>query len=102
MVTTMTRRGQTVVPAEIRRRLRIAANTRLEWLTDGESIRVFPLPTDPIRGARGVAKGTGLLKTLMENRKKERERGQHEVMARQDDPLHRRTVPGGRSHEGSI
>ena len=75
MVTTMTRRGQTVVPAEIRDRFHIQSSAKLEWLTDGNTIRVIPLPPDPVRGARGMAKGTGLMKTLMETRKQERERG---------------------------
>lgn len=75
MVTTMTRRGQTVVPAEIRRRFHIQSNAKLEWMTDGNSIRVIPIPSDPIRGARGIAKGTGLMKAFTEVRKQERERG---------------------------
>jgi len=75
MVTTMTRRGQTVVPAEIRQRFHIQSNAKLEWMTDGDVIRVIPLPFDPIRGARGIAKGTGLMKALMETRKQERKRG---------------------------
>jgi len=75
MVTTMTRRGQTVVPAEIRQRFHIQSNAKLEWMTDGDSIRVIPLPSDPIRGARGIARGTGLMRALMETRKQEGDRG---------------------------
>jgi AbrB family looped-hinge helix DNA binding protein len=75
MVTTMTKRGQTVVPADIRQRFHIQSNAKLEWMTDGETIRVIPLPSDPIRGARGIAQGRGLMKALMETRKQERERG---------------------------
>ena len=74
MITAVTRRGQTVVPAEIRKRFHIQSNAKLEWLTDGETIRVIPLPTDPIRGARGLAKGKGLMHALMETRKQERDR----------------------------
>jgi len=75
MVTTMTRRGQTVVPAEIRQRFHIQSNAKLEWMTDGDSIRVIPLPSDPIRGARGIARGTGLMRALMETRKQGGDRG---------------------------
>lgn len=75
MVTTITRRGQTVVPAEIRKRFHIQPNTKLEWMTGGGAIRVIPIPVNPIRGARGIAKGTGLMKALMEDRKLERNRG---------------------------
>jgi AbrB family looped-hinge helix DNA binding protein len=75
MVTTMTRRGQTVVPSEIRKRFNIQPNAKLEWLAQGEIIRVIPIPVNPIRDARGIARGTGLMKALMENRKLERNRG---------------------------
>jgi AbrB family looped-hinge helix DNA binding protein len=75
MVTTMTKRGQTVVPAEIRQRFHIESNAKLEWLTDGDTIRVIPIPTDPIKGARGIAKGSGLMQAFREDRKRERERG---------------------------
>lgn len=75
MITAMTRRGQTVVPAEIRQRFHIQSHAKLEWMTDGKSIRVIPLPADPICGARGMAKGKGLMKALMETRKQERDRG---------------------------
>ena len=66
MITTMTRRGQTVVPAEIRQRFHIQNNAKLEWMTDGDTIRVIPIPSDPIRGARGIAKGSGLFRAFME------------------------------------
>lgn len=75
MVTTMTTRGQTVIPSDIRKRFHIQSNTKLEWMTDGNTIRVIPLPADPIRGARGIAKGSGLMKTLMEIRQQERKHG---------------------------
>jgi bifunctional DNA-binding transcriptional regulator/antitoxin component of YhaV-PrlF toxin-antitoxin module len=75
MITAMSKRGQTVVPAEIRQRFHIQPQARLEWITDGKSIRVIPLPDDPICGARGIAKGKGLTKAMMDARKEERNRG---------------------------
>jgi AbrB family looped-hinge helix DNA binding protein len=75
MITAMTKRGQTVVPAEIRQRFHIESNAKLEWMTDGKTIRVIPLPSDPICGARGLAKGKGLMKACLETRKQERARG---------------------------
>jgi bifunctional DNA-binding transcriptional regulator/antitoxin component of YhaV-PrlF toxin-antitoxin module len=73
MKTTVTARGQTVVPAKIRKDHQISARTQLEWLDDGETIRVIPLPPDAIRAARGLS--TGLRQRLLAERERERQRG---------------------------
>lgn len=73
MKTTVTARGQTVIPAKLRRAHRIMPRTRLEWVDDGETIRVVPLPEDPIAAARGTVKG--LRTALLADRKRERQRG---------------------------
>ncbi len=73
MKTTVTARGQTVIPAKVRRAHRITPQTRIEWIDDGRSIRVVPLPEDPIAAARGTAKG--LRGALLKERKRERRRG---------------------------
>jgi AbrB family looped-hinge helix DNA binding protein len=74
METTITKRGQTVVPALIRRRYGITEGGRLVWLDDGETIRVVPVPADPIRGLRGIGKGEGLMAKLLADRREDRER----------------------------
>jgi AbrB family looped-hinge helix DNA binding protein len=73
MKTTVTKRGQMVVPAKIRRDHGIVAHTRLEWIDDGHSIRVVPVPDDPIQGAIGITLGLG--RRLLEERKRARARG---------------------------
>ncbi len=73
MKTTVTARGQTVIPAKVRRAHRITPQTRIEWIDDGQTIRVVPLPEDPIAAARGTAKG--LRVALLRDRKLERQRG---------------------------
>lgn len=70
MRTTVTARGQTVVPARIRRDHGIESQTRLEWIDDGHSIRVIPLPEDPIRAARGISRG--LSRRLLAEREHDR------------------------------
>lgn len=73
MKTTVTARGQTVVPAKIRRDHHIEPQTRLEWVDDGSSIRVVPVPADPIRAAKGSTHQLG--SRLLEERALERARG---------------------------
>jgi AbrB family looped-hinge helix DNA binding protein len=73
MRTTVTSRGQTVVPARIRKDHQIHPQTQLEWIDDGETIRVVPLPLDPIRAAKGLTQG--LHQKLLKERERERQRG---------------------------
>ena len=70
----VTKQGQTVVPAAIRRRHHIDSGSLLVWLDDGESIRVVPVPADPIQALRGRAHARGLTERLLEERGAERGR----------------------------
>jgi bifunctional DNA-binding transcriptional regulator/antitoxin component of YhaV-PrlF toxin-antitoxin module len=75
METSVTRRGRTSVPAEILRRYGIKAGDKLAWIDEGTTIRVVPLPADPITVLRGSARGQALGKRLLRERRKDRERG---------------------------
>lgn len=75
MESTVTVRGQTAIPAAIRKRYNIKAKTKLEWIDDGHTITVMPIPHDPIRALKGRFKDTNLLMELMRSRKEERKRG---------------------------
>jgi bifunctional DNA-binding transcriptional regulator/antitoxin component of YhaV-PrlF toxin-antitoxin module len=72
MKTTVTVRGQTVVPAKIRKDHHIGQQTQLEWIDDGEKIRVVPLPADTVRAAKGISRG--LHQRLLEERERQRQR----------------------------
>lgn len=74
MQSTVTKRGQTVIPAPIRKLHQIRQGDKLAWLDDGDTIRVVPVPADPIRALRGCSRGEGLLEALLENRREDRAR----------------------------
>jgi bifunctional DNA-binding transcriptional regulator/antitoxin component of YhaV-PrlF toxin-antitoxin module len=74
MTTTVSDRGQTVVPAAIRKAYHLTSSSRLEWLDDGVCIRVVPLTEDPIAQARGAFGKSGLTKALLRSRAEERAR----------------------------
>ena len=57
MQSTLTARGQTVVPAAIRNQFHLGPSDRLEWVLDNGSIRVVPVRANPIEAFRGQGKG---------------------------------------------
>jgi AbrB family looped-hinge helix DNA binding protein len=75
METSVTKKGQTNIPALIRKRHHIKEGDRLVWLDDGDIIRVIPVPVDPLKALRGSGKGEGLLDRLLQHRQEDRERG---------------------------
>jgi len=74
MKTTVTSRAQTVVPAVIRKRYGIRGGDMLEWIDDGEIIKVIPVPRDVLTELRGCAKGEKLLNRLINERQKDQKR----------------------------
>jgi AbrB family looped-hinge helix DNA binding protein len=71
MKTAVSKRGQTVVPAEIRNRYGIETGSRLQWIDIGGELRVVPIPLDPVAALRGSARGFRLRKRLLKERRKE-------------------------------
>ena len=76
MQTTLSRRGQLVLAAEIRKRRNFKEGDRFVWLDDGEIIKLIPIPKDHIAALQGRGKGEELLKKLLDERRKDREREQ--------------------------
>ncbi len=72
MVSTVTVRGQTAIPVAIRSRYNIKPKTFLEWIDDGHSISVVPVPQNPIKALKGRFKKAHLLKALLRSRKEEK------------------------------
>jgi Regulators of stationary/sporulation gene expression len=57
MRSTLTARGQTVVPAEIRRQFHLTQAGRLEWIVENNILRVIPVRRNPVDEFRGNGKG---------------------------------------------
>jgi AbrB family looped-hinge helix DNA binding protein len=75
METTATLKGQIVIPAEMRRKLKIKEGTRIHVELDEENQQLIltPITREYIHSLRGKYKGLGLLQTLMEDKQRERE-----------------------------
>jgi bifunctional DNA-binding transcriptional regulator/antitoxin component of YhaV-PrlF toxin-antitoxin module len=70
MITTLSERGQTAVPARIRKRFKLKARQQLEWADDGKVIYIIPVARDPITAFRGSSPG-GLTKSLLASRRED-------------------------------
>jgi AbrB family looped-hinge helix DNA binding protein len=57
---TITSRGQTVIPASIRHQFHLSPADRLEWVLDDGEIRVVPVRANPIDAFRGQGKNAGV------------------------------------------
>ncbi len=71
MRSTITARGQTVIPDQIRKYFHLSPSDRLEWVIDNGSIRVVSVEDDPILAFRGQGKG-GAVARLLDERAKDK------------------------------
>ena len=75
MKSKVTIRGQTSIPAKIRKAFGINEKTLLEWEVENGRIVVYPIPENPRKQLRGIAKDIGVsVAELLEQRLQERER----------------------------
>ncbi len=72
MKTTVSTRGQVSIPAKLRKKFNIEPATELEWLEEGNAIKIIPLPKDPVKAFRGAGRGRYSTDKLIKDRKKER------------------------------
>lgn len=73
MHSTITTRGQTVIPASIRRHFHLSPADRLEWIVENDTIRVIPVRADPIAAFRRQGQG-GASQRLLAERQQDKER----------------------------
>ncbi|MCP9791150.1 AbrB/MazE/SpoVT family DNA-binding domain-containing protein [Vulcanococcus limneticus Candia 3F8] len=74
MRSTITARGQTVIPAAIRERFSLTPAQRLEWIVEADgSIRVVPVDPSPVKAFRGMGRCGGSTQRLLADREAERQ-----------------------------
>ena len=67
-----TAKGQVVIPRWLRKEFEIDNGTRAQVYAEGDHIILKPITAKRYDKLQGCLKGTGVLKALMEDRKRER------------------------------
>ena len=68
-----TLKGQVVIPRWLRKEFEIEEGTRAHVYREGDAIVLKPITPKHIKNLRGSLKGAGVLKALLDDRKRERE-----------------------------
>jgi len=66
-------KGQVVIPRRLRKEFEIEEGTKATVVSTPEGILLKPITSKFIKSLRGSLKGSGVLKAMMEDRKRERE-----------------------------
>ena len=74
MEATMTSKGQIVIPSVLRRKYGLKGGIRIRLVDDGEQIILKPITPEYVHKLRGMLKGKGGLRALVEDRRMEKER----------------------------
>jgi AbrB family looped-hinge helix DNA binding protein len=78
----VTSKGQIVIPKKIRDKYGIRASTTIHWIEREEGVLMIPESEDPIVSARGMLKGSGLLKAYIKEKTGEKEKEKKKGHAR--------------------
>ena len=70
----VTTRGQVSIPSKIRKKFNIEPESSVEWIVDGNVIKVVPLPKDPVAAFKGRGSRKYSTERLIEERRAEREK----------------------------
>jgi len=71
----ITVKGQIVIPVELRRKYGITQKTKIVIVDNGNEIILRPITNQYLKSLQGSLKGSGALEFLVEERRKDRERG---------------------------
>ncbi len=72
MKTRVTARGQVSIPSRIRKKFNIEPESQVIWQTEGNTIRVIPIPKDPVSAFRGKGAGRYSTEKMIRDRQNER------------------------------
>ncbi len=68
MKTIISERGQTAVPAQVRRRFGLKSGQHLQWVANGQVIYVVPVSKDAVKSFRGSSPASDLNTALLKAR----------------------------------
>jgi AbrB family looped-hinge helix DNA binding protein len=68
----VTSKGQVVIPKKLREKYGIRSATAIRWIEKDQGILLVPESEDPIVSARGMLKGSGILKAYLKEKKREK------------------------------
>ena len=70
----VTSKGQVVIPKRLRVKYGIRSATSIRWIEKDQGILMIPESEDPIVEARGMLKGSGILKAYLKEKRLEKQR----------------------------
>ena len=70
----VTSKGQVVIPKKLREKYGIRTATAIRWIEKDQGILMVPESEDPIVAARGMLKGSGILKAYMKEKRREKQK----------------------------
>ena len=70
----VTSKGQVVIPKKLRDKYGIQTATAIRWIEKDQGILMVPESEDPIMAARGMLKGSGILKAYMKEKRREKQK----------------------------
>jgi len=70
----VTSKGQVVIPKRLRVKYGIRSSTAIRWVEKDQGILMVPESEDPIVEARGMLKGSGILKAYLKEKRLEKQR----------------------------
>ena len=69
MTSKVTSKGQIVIPKALREKYGIRPSMEIRWIERERGILIVPESEDPILAAKGMLKGSGLLKAFLKEKK---------------------------------